>query len=215
MKTVKPSVCCSVLIRAIEFARRDRVETRGGLIQEQKRRIERERPRQRHALGHAAGKFGREFVAVVCGQSHHFELGVGDLVQQRWRKMRGLAQRKLDVLPGVERREQRALLKQHAAAAGIVACRSGKVDLPAPLRQQPDQGPQQDRFAAAGRADQSQNLAFADIERKMVEHDAVAETDNEVLHVKWRCCGLPSSTSRSTRRTRRTGRRARSPGRST
>src|ERR1043166_1259987 len=48
---------------------------------------------------------------------------------------------------------------------------------------QPDQGPQQDRLAAAGRADQSQNFAFADIERKTVEHDALAEADHEVLYV--------------------------------
>ena len=67
----------------VEFAGRDRIEARGGLVQEQQRGIERERAGQRYALGHAAGQFGGELVAVVRGQPDHFELGVGDLVQQR------------------------------------------------------------------------------------------------------------------------------------
>ena len=53
---------------------------------------------------------------------------------------------------------------------------------PLALGEQADDGAQQDRLAAARSADEAQNLAAAYIERQMIEHDAIAEADNEVAH---------------------------------
>src|ERR1700676_3933407 len=54
------------------------------------------------------------------------------------------------------------------------------LDLSALPRDQPDDGPHQHRFAAAGSADQAKDLALSDIQRQMVDHDMLAEPDHEV-----------------------------------
>src|SRR5215471_17985977 len=91
--------------------------------------------------------------------------------------MRRLAQRKLDVLPRVQGREQRALLKQHAAPA---VDGQGKFDAAVPLRQQADQRAHQHRFAAAGGADKSNDLARAHVEGEMVDDRVAAKPNHEV-----------------------------------
>jgi len=91
------------LDQGVEIAGGDRIEPRGRLVEKHDRGIERERARQRHALGHAAGQFGGKLVAVLRPQSDHFELGRRDLVHQRIRQFEVLSQRKLDVLPHRQR----------------------------------------------------------------------------------------------------------------
>src|SRR5213593_3619453 len=107
----------------VEVSGADRIEAGGGLIQEYQFGIERERARQRHALDHAAGEFGRIAVGDLGPQAHHAELGHHDLVEQPLRDLKIFAHWKLDVLAHRERREQRALLKQDAPAA-LAASRS-------------------------------------------------------------------------------------------
>ena len=116
MNTVRPKVRCKVAIKRVEIARADRVETGGRLVEKDDLRIERERARQRHALGHAAGKFGRKFVADAGVQPDHFQLGDGQFVEQLLRQAQIFADRELQVLPHRQRRKQRALLEQHAPA---------------------------------------------------------------------------------------------------
>jgi hypothetical protein len=71
------------LDQGIEIAGRDRIETGGRLIEKDDRRVQRQGARQRHALGHAARQFGGKLVAVLRSQADHFQLGRGNLVQQR------------------------------------------------------------------------------------------------------------------------------------
>jgi hypothetical protein len=148
----------------VEFSGRDRIEARGRLIQKQQRGIERQRASERDAFGHAAREFGREFVAVFRVQPDHLELGIGDLIQQGRREMRRFAQRELNVLAGIEGGEQRPLLKQYAAGRGLPLGGGRKIDYASTFAQQADQRPQQHRLAAAGRADQAQDLTLADIQ---------------------------------------------------
>jgi len=147
------------LDQGVELTRCDGVEAGGRLIEKEECRIECERARQRHALGHAAGQLRGEFVAVLGRQADQLQLRVGDLVEQRFGEMRGFAQRKLDVLPRIQRGEQRALLEQHAAATGVRFRGGWERDLPASLGQQPDKRAHQDRLAAAGGADQAKDFA--------------------------------------------------------
>ena len=53
------------LDQRVEFAAGDRVEAGCRLVEEQDFRIERQRARERDALGHAAGKLRRKLVAVI------------------------------------------------------------------------------------------------------------------------------------------------------
>ena len=69
----------------VEVAGRDRIKSRGGLIQEDQLRIERERTGQCHALGHSTREFGRQFISVTCVESDHLELGEGSIAQQALR----------------------------------------------------------------------------------------------------------------------------------
>ena len=55
------------------------------------------------------------------------------------------------------------------------------LDLSASPRNQPDDGSHQHRLAAAGSADQAEDLAPADVQRQMVDHDLLAEADHEVV----------------------------------
>jgi hypothetical protein len=58
---------------------------------------------------------------VIGLQPHHLELDHRGLAHQRGRQGPEFAQRKGDVLQHAERREQRAMLEQHADAAGRAA----------------------------------------------------------------------------------------------
>ena len=117
MKTVRPSVCCSVRISEVEVAGGDRIEAGGRLVEEDDLRIERQRAGERHALGHAAGKLGGKLVGVARREADHLELGDGDLVHQPLGDVEMLAHRELHVLAHGQRGEQRALLEEHAPAA--------------------------------------------------------------------------------------------------
>ncbi len=103
MNTVRPNVCCRVLIKVVELACGDGVEPGGRFVEKHDRRIERQRTRQRNALGHAARQFRRKLVAVLRRKPDHLELGGGDLVHQLLRQHQIFPQRKLNVLPHGER----------------------------------------------------------------------------------------------------------------
>src|SRR5947208_16081991 len=66
----------------------------------------------------------------------------------------------------------------HAAADRI----AHHLDLSGLVRNQPDDSSHQHRLAAAGSAHQAQNLALADIDRQMVDHDPPAEADHKLVH---------------------------------
>src|SRR5206468_3480613 len=175
----------------VEVPGADRVEPRGRLVQEHQFGIERERARQRHALDHAAGEFGRIAVGDLGPQADHAELGHHDLVEQPLRDLEILAHRKLDVLAHRQRGKQRALLKQDAPAALDAAALGGTcrikidaehLDASGDLRHQADDGASQHRFSGARRADKSENFAALDVEVEPVEHPRLAELDGDVTN---------------------------------
>ena len=129
---------------------------------------------------------------VLGCEPDHFELGERHFVHQPLRQFEILAHRELHVLAHGERGEERALLKQNAPAAFeraplAFAC-FGEIDAEhldrtLAARQEPDDGAQQHRFARARSADDAKDLGGSHIEGKMVEHDLVAEADDEVAHL--------------------------------
>src|SRR5215207_4531223 len=175
----------------VEVPGADRIEPRGRLVQKHQFGIERERARQRHALDHAAGVFGRKTVGDLGLQADHAELGHHDLVEQPLRNLKILAHRKLDVLPHGERGKQRALLEQDAPAPLDAAALGGTrrveidteyLDAAADLRHQADDGARQHRFSGARGPDKSQNLAALDVEVEPVEHPRLAELHGDVAN---------------------------------
>src|SRR5258708_23416365 len=187
----QPQCFLQCLDQDIEFARRNGIQTRGRLVEKHDRGIERERAGQRHAFGHAARQFGRKLVAILRYQPDHFELGGSDFVHQFGRHHQIFAQWKLDVLSNREGRKQRSLLEQNApsprstlgaAIIGVADRSAHHLDCPALPWNEPDDGSHQDRLAAAGSADQTEDLAPSDIQRQLVDHDMPAEADHKVMY---------------------------------
>src|SRR5882672_4272017 len=175
----------------VEVAGADRVEARGRLVQEDQFGIERERPRQRHSLDHAAGKLRRIAIGDFGAQAHHAEFGHHDFVEQALRELEIFAHRKLDVLPHRERREQRALLKQDAPSpfdaaplmrVGLVEIDAEHLDAAGDLGHQADDGARQHRLARTRRADEAEDLAALDVEIEPVENPRRAELHRDVAN---------------------------------
>ena len=82
----------------VERGRRDRVETRSRLVEEQDFRIQRQGARQPGSLAHAARELRRKLLPGILGKAHDADLGRGDLVHKRLRHRAVLAQRHLDIL---------------------------------------------------------------------------------------------------------------------
>ena len=172
MNTVSPSVFCSVLIRASKSpaaigsspevgSSRNTIAGSSASARASATRLVMPPDSSDGNLSPSSGS-----------KPDHFELGGGDLVHQRSRQHEVLAQRKLDVLPHGERRKQRALLEQDApSAGGALVARSSllpigdahHLDLAALPRNQADDGSHQHRLAAAGSADQPEDLAPSDV----------------------------------------------------
>ena len=86
----------------------------GRLVEENDLGIERQRARQRGALDHAAGKFGRELSRRIARQADQLDLEQRQFVHQRLRQVEIFAHRHLHVFLHRQRRKQRAVLEQHA-----------------------------------------------------------------------------------------------------
>src|SRR3984957_9582315 len=177
--------------QCVELGGADRIEARSRLVEENDIGIERQRACQRNALDHAAGQLGGIFAAHIGVKPDHFQFGERNLLDQARRQVEIFADRKLNVLQRRERREQRALLEQHAPApldrAQLFIVDGGEVgaehfDAAVALGQQPDDGAHQHRLAGARAADEAEDLAFEHVERRAVEHGRVAEADGEIAH---------------------------------
>src|SRR5215831_10678871 len=97
----------------VDAARRERIEVRRGLVEEQDAWIERECPRKCGALDHASRELGGELDARVRVQSGKLDLHRGDAFLILGRKLRVLAQRQHHVLRHRERGKERSLLEEH------------------------------------------------------------------------------------------------------
>ena len=169
----------------------DRVEPGGGFVQEQQRRIQRQRPGQAGALAHAAGQLRRQLVDRVGGQAgqFHFQqrqfvvpaLGQFAVVFLQWN---------LDVLTHGQRREQGTVLEQHAgiafdvqAALGVVGTRIAEdFDLPSIRHTQAEDRAHQHRLAGAGAADHAQDFAAAYVQIQVFVHGLAAEPVDQATH---------------------------------
>src|SRR5688572_12899928 len=145
-----------------------RVERAEGLVHQQHLRIERQHARERRALLHAAGDLGRIVVAEFR-QAH-------DLQVTRYRFFNPSFFIALGFQPpgDIPRhrlpREQRELLEHHAAV-GAGAVHRVAVDLDRTLgRDEAAHDVQEGALAAAARADDGNELAFARAEALDVEH---------------------------------------------
>src|SRR6202035_5372944 len=103
-----------------------------------------------------------------------------------------LAHRHLDVLLDGESRKQRALLKHHADApldCGVFARREGidigaeNLDKPAAFADEPQNRPGEDRFAGAGPAHETQDLAPVNVEIEALHDELVAKAHDEIAHL--------------------------------
>src|ERR1700730_15242636 len=83
----------------VEVPRRDGIQSRRRLSEKHDCGVECERTRQRDALGHSAGEFGRKLVAILQRQTDHLELGGRNLIHQRFGEDKIFPHRKLNVLP--------------------------------------------------------------------------------------------------------------------
>ncbi len=170
---------------AVEGRRRDRVEAGSRLVEEQDGGIEGEGPRQRRALGHAAGELGRVLGRrVLRAEPDHPDAQQREVLQHGLGHREVLADRQLDVLGDRQRGEQRAALEHDAVAP--LDREQLAIRLPRDLHAldadrarhrllQAEHRAQQHRLAAARAADDAEHLARLDVEVEAVMHDLAAE----------------------------------------
>src|SRR5690606_28361772 len=179
----------------------DRVEPGGGLIEEQKRRVESQRAGKPGAFDHSAREFGREFGPGIGRQPDHRDLVGGDLVEQplieSWIIF---AKRDLDIFSDAQRRKERAALKHHAPATAQVTRflfigdgverLAVNLDFACGRGLQSDDRTHQHRLSGARTPDDAQYLARAHVEvemvvdyrvAKLVDESAYADRDVEFL----------------------------------
>ncbi len=173
------------LDQAVEGGRADRVQPGGGFVQEQQRRVQRQRPGQAGALAHAAGQLRGQLVDGLARQPGQLDLEQGQFVAEGFGQVRVVfLQRHLHVLAHGQRGEQRAILEQHAGVALDLLARGAVVtarvqaedlDLPGLGNLQPQDGAHQHRLAAARAADHAEDLAAAHVQVQAVVHGLFAE----------------------------------------
>jgi hypothetical protein len=157
----------------VECRRADRIEPRGGLVEEQQLGIERQRAGDAGPLLHAAGKLAREFGTGFRRQTAHHDLVRRDLVHQLLLELwKIFADRHLDVFGDGQGREEGRALEQYAPALAdilgllLAAAHHGFAEHQnfALLRRlQPDDRAHQHRLARAGTADDPKDFAPAHV----------------------------------------------------
>ena len=154
------------------------VEVGERLVHQHQRRLDHDGARDRHALLLAAGELARQLVLLAL-QPHE-----GDRLVDAARRL-GLRRRRCIIRPKPTLRrtrhvrEQGVVLEHHAEAALL---RPQRVDAPvvepdpaAGRRQQPGDAVQRGRLAAAGRAEQGDELALLDGQRHVAQRVDDAE----------------------------------------
>jgi hypothetical protein len=173
-----------VLDQGVEGRGADRVQARGGLVQEQQLGVHGQGAGQAGALAHAARQLGGLEVAGPGGQADQGDLQVGQVLDLALGQAGVLVQRRGDVLAHGQVREQRPLLEQHAPAAlddvpaaarGVGHVLAEQLDRAAVGDLQADDGVEQDRLAGARAADHAQHLAALGGQVQAVVDDVVAE----------------------------------------
>ena len=180
---VTPRLRFSVRISSSSSTELTGIEPGRRLVEEQERRIERQRARDAGALLHAAGELGGEMV-LEAFQAHEPELRAHDDVDRLRVEVAPLAKRKRDVLGERHRPEQRARLEQHAEARRSQLLGRGRaVDQHAAGERQveTDQVPEQRRLPAAAAAEDREHLAVGHREVEILEDHRLPVADREAL----------------------------------
>src|SRR5258708_3392041 len=170
----------------VDAARREGVQVGGRLVEEEDARVERERAGEGGALHHAAGELRRKLDRAVRRQPRELDLHRGDALLLLGLELGVFAQRQHHVLRHRERREERALLEEHAderralGFAQVLGWFAGDRDLAAVGPPEPRERLQQYRLARARAAGDADDLARQDIEAHLVVHFLLAEAVDDV-----------------------------------
>src|ERR1700733_10889709 len=190
----------------VELGSADRIETRSGLVQKQKLRIQCQRARQRGALYHAAGKLRRIFFRGIRGQPGEPDLEHCQLTTRLGVHVDVLDHGKLHVLRDCQGGVQRTLLEGDAVACfhlvelgrghlrNIAAIDTDDAGL-RPL--QPQYAPQQDRLARPRPADDSENLVLAHVHVEAIVDDLRPEAVHQSDHLENGVDQMPISRNRT------------------
>src|SRR6187551_2347594 len=171
--------------QVIEGRGTDRVKAGSGLVQEQQRRIQRQRPGQRCPLDHAAGELRGILGGGVLRQSYEPQLQVCQLVHGIRRQAKVLHHGQLDVLAHRQRTEQRAMLEGDAVvdlgsaqfcAVQLRHVRALHQHLPRLRPAQSEDGAQQHRLAGTRAAEDAEHLATPHLHVESVVHELPPET---------------------------------------
>ena len=185
--------------KIVEGRGADRIEPGGRLVEKQNIRVESERTGQSGTLAHAPGQLGGIFVAGLRRQSDQGYLHGRDLLDERLGHPTMLAYRHRDILGHRERAEERAVLKQDPASlleTPAFAERELRHFLPEDLDgpgirpSEPDDAAQENRFARAGTADDTEHFASQHVEIETVMNRLVAESVDEPADSYDRLAGL-------------------------
>ncbi len=167
----------------------DRVETGGGFVEEQDFGIECERARQSGALAHAARELHRIFRSGLRRQADKADLEGADLLDHVERQLGMFEQRHFDILRHRQRRKQRAALEQNTparlklaalAVVELIEVAAQYFDAPGEPLVEPDNGPQENRFAGPRRPDKAHHLGAPDIELEIFQHRHPVESDGDI-----------------------------------
>ena len=179
--------------QVIEGRRADRVEPRGGLIEEQQLGVQRQGARQRRALDHAAGELRRVLAGRLGRQADQADLEEREVIQRARVEAEVLEHRQLHVLPDGEAGVEGAGLETDAVA-GLDAAQLGLVrrvmslplmrTVPACGALQSQDRAQQHRLAGAGAADDAEHLVGVHLHVEAVVHHLGAEAVDEPLHLR-------------------------------
>ena len=189
----RPALAGQVAHDTEHLADRLGVQRRGGLVEQDELRAQRERAGDPHPLLLAAGQLGRVGVRLVA-QPHLVEQGQPALAGGRHRLALGVHRPLDDVLQRRAVREQVVGLEHHARARGerlllLAGGVGGEVELDLAHAHDARLGlleaveaAQQGGLARARRADEHRHRPVADLEADITQHDVVAERLAQVAH---------------------------------
>src|SRR5579862_9401744 len=165
-----------------------RVQSRGWLVQEQELGVERKRPCEPGALFHSARKLGGIFRARIGRQADKRKLHCCEFIHHFPAQIRPTPHRHLDVLSDRLRTEERTLLKENAPmqlqAFQILAVAFGRLlakdlDTPRTRTVKPDNRTEENGFARARTANDTQHLAAVHVEIEVVMDHGITKGVHE------------------------------------
>ena len=183
----------------VQFRRGDRIQARGGLVQEQDLWIQGHRPRDRGSFLHSATDVrGQELLEAL--ELDQLELAARDPVHRLVRQVSELLQRQAHVFAERHRAKQGASLIHDTELAhdlqALLAARASKLhavdqDAALPRLIQPDHLLEQGALAAARSTQDHEDLPPHHLAGEVVKDDSVSESGGQVLDFDNRVAHMP------------------------